>query len=64
MRQSLAFTGKKKKKLHKLKVASYILFRELTEYYSWETASQIAPRYCSKEVREEPEYIEVSVENK
>ena len=25
---------KKKKKIHKLKVASYILFRELTEYYS------------------------------
>ena len=37
-----------------------VLFRDLTEYYTaQETASQIARRICSKEVREEPGYIGV-----
>ena len=42
----------KKKKLN-LNVESYILLLDLSEDYGEETASQVALRNCSKEVRQE-----------
>ena len=50
--------------MHNLKVVSYVLFGDFTEYNSPETASHIALRNYSKEVREEPGYIVVFPENK
>ena len=45
--------------MHNLKVENYVLFKNITEYYSLETESQIALRNCFKEVREEPDYVGV-----
>ena len=38
-------------------MASYVSFRDLSEQTAWDTASHIAPRNCSKELREEPGYL-------
>lgn len=46
-----------KKKPHDLKVE--FTLRTLLRAITWETASQIAPWNCSKELREEPGYIGV-----
>ena len=43
--------------MHNLKVENYGLFGEISGDLTWKTASQIALRDCSKEVREEPGYI-------
>lgn len=50
--------------MHNLKFTGYILFRDINERLTiaWEAASQIALRNCSKEVREEPEYMGVYAE--
>lgn len=47
----------KKQTQQKPKVASYVSFRDLSEPTAWDTASHIAPRNCSKELREEPGYL-------
>lgn len=47
------------RKTHKLKVANYVLFGDLTKTIPWGTASQTALRNWSKEVMEEPRYIGV-----
>ena len=52
-------TEKKKKTQQKRKVASYVSFGDLSEETAWDTASHIAPRNCSKELREEPGYLGV-----
>ena len=48
-------TEKKKKR----KVATYVSFGDLSEETPLDTASHIAPRNCSKELREEPGYLGV-----
>ena len=56
---------KKQKKTHTVQVENYVLFRDITEnYIAQDTASQIALRNCSKEVREQPGYIRVFAETK
>ena len=47
------------KKKHILIVENYVLFGALLRTIAQETASQIALRNCSKEVREKPGYIGV-----
>ena len=51
-------------KLHNLKVENYVLFSGHIEDLSLETASHIALRDFSKEVREEPGYIGIFATNK
>ena len=46
-----------------LKVENYVLFSRLAENLALKTASQIALRDCSEEVREEPVYIGVSAKS-
>ena len=43
--------------MHNLKVENSVLFSRHTEDLSQETASQIALRDCSEDVREEPGYL-------
>ena len=42
------------KERHNPEVENYVLFRDVTEEYSPETASQIALRNCFKDVWKEP----------
>ena len=49
------------KKKHNLKVENCVLFSGLAEDLSQETASRIALRGSSEEVREEPGYILIGV---
>ena len=52
------------KKKHNLKVENCVLFSGLAEDLSQETASRIALRGSSEEVREEPGYILIGVKKK
>ena len=45
--------------MHSLKVENYILLSRLTRMKAQESASSIPLRDCSKEVREEPGYIDI-----
>ena len=54
----MAATVDRGKKSHSQKVESYLLFGDFPEYFP-ETASQIALRNFSKQVREEPGYLQV-----
>ena len=52
------------RKTHKLKVANYVLFGDLTEDCTLGVSLSDALRICSKEVREKPGYKGVFVEKK
>ena len=60
----LSTEKKKKKTQQKRKVASCVSFGDLSEETAWDTASHIAPRNCSKELREEPGYLGVFIGEK